>query len=661
MNDHNLKGLKKETSTKATDHHYNDDAISYLEPLEAIRKRPGMYIGSTDSNGLHHLVWEIIDNAVDEGLSGYADEIIITLQKDHVVSVKDNGRGIPTGINQKTKISNVETVLTKTHAGGKFNNHTYKISGGLHGVGATCVNALSSWLETIVWRDGKQYKALFVNGGNTKEKLHVINDNIGTITGTKITWQPDFTILDRVDYDLEKISERLERLSYLNKGITFTLVDQVHNNQKTWFNDLGIKKWVQDLNSHQSSLPFHQTIVVGRKKGKIANKLGEKTAIEIDFAFQYVWNNVAKVFSFCNTIYTNQGGSHEDSFKDGLLKVLRQRLLAEKLIKNPTDLVKTDVINPLTAIVALKYGDPIYEGQIKGKLANNEIRTFIREGVESIFNRFLDEHNEERKLIFERVKREQEERLRLENYKKIERKNFITAFSSLPGKLADCSTKNGEISELYIVEGDSAGGSAKTGREREFQAILPLRGKVLNTERVEINRVKENGEIKNLILAIGCSFGDSLDLTKLRYNKVIIMTDADVDGAHIRVLLLTFFYRYMKPLIINGHLYVAQPPLYKILNGKKNDYVADDKALAVYQQTHLNQKIEISRFKGLGEMSPEQLWETTMNPQNRLLKQITIEDGILADKTFHQLMGDDPHQREIFITNNSQKTQNLDI
>lgn len=345
----------------------------------------------------------------------------------------------------------------------------------------------------------------------------------------------------------------------------------------------------------------------GTKSGTVKNKAEVETAIEIDFAFQYVWNNVPKIFSFCNTIYTSQGGNHEESFKEALLKVLRQRFLDEKIIKNTTDLIKSDVTNPLTAIISLKYGDPIYEGQIKGKLANNEIRSFVRESVEAIFERFLDENNEERKLIFDRVRQEREERIKLENYKKTERKNFISGFQSLPGKLADCSTKNVEISELYIVEGDSAGGSAKSGREREFQAILPLRGKVLNTEKAGLSHVIENVEINNLITAIGCSFGETLDLNKLRYNKIVIMTDADVDGSHIRVLLLTFFYRYMRPLVENGHIYIAQPPLYKVIHGKKSQYIADDRELEEYKLANPNQKFEISRFKGLGEMSPEQL------------------------------------------------------
>ncbi|MDQ0513806.1 DNA gyrase subunit B [Mycoplasmoides fastidiosum] len=639
---------------------YNDDSIDVLEGLEPVRMRPGMYIGSTDVVGLHQMVWEIIDNSVDEAVGGFANEITVTLKPDRFVSVEDNGRGIPVGIKKEFNISTLEVVLTKLHAGGKFNNDSYKVSGGTHGVGASCVTALSTWLEANVYRDGNHYQAVFVDGGNTQQPTKIINQNIGLKTGTKISWRADYSIIEDNEYNPEWIKEKLKRLAYLNKGVKFNFIDENNEENKSWLYEKGIVDWVKELN--QSRNPVEKLIISGEKEGQILNRKEEKVNIKVNIAFQYV-NMIDEpiIYCFSNNIFNDNGGTHDDGFKNGLLKVLRKFMLEEKLIKERADLVKADVFIPLTAIVALYYATPMYQGQTKNRLISPEVSKFVQDVTEEVFERFLNENPADKKVILNRVKEQRESRLRYENFKSVERKNLLNSFASLPGKLADCATKDPEISELYIVEGDSAGGSAKNGREREFQAILPLRGKVLNTERMNVIQTLSNSEIQSLLAAIGCSFKEQFDISKLRYNKIIIMTDADIDGSHIRILLLTFFYRYMRKLIEDGHVYIAQPPLYRVSYVKKNIYLTDDAALEEYKLNNPNANFEVSRFKGLGEMSPEQLWETTMDPSTRTLLRVNVEDAMIADQTFLTLMGNNGEARKEFILKNAKAIKNLDI
>lgn len=644
------------------DHDYTDAAIEHLDALEAIRKRPGMYIGGVGAEGLHHLIWEIIDNSIDEVLAGYATEIVIALKPDHEVCVRDNGRGIPVGWNEKNQMSTVETVLTQNHSGGKFNNQSYKVSGGLHGVGATCVNALSTWLEAVVWRNDKKYQAIFANGGTIVQPLQEIarqpNDNP---TGTQISWRPDFSIFDPNEYDTNLITERLTQLSYLNPKIRFQYVNEVTNENLSWYSEDGIVAWVRDLNTQSERKPIHSTIVTVHGAGQVNSRKQVNNHIEIALAWQFTAAINPMLFSFCNNIQTRNGGSHVEAFYEGLLKSLRPRMVQHKMLKAEADLIKVDVANCLTAIVAIKYAEPSYSGQTKDVLSSSEIKGFIREHTQVWFDRFLDEHPDQTQAILAFVKNERDLRVRNENNKIEIRKSIMGNNAFLPAKLAECSTKNVAISELYIVEGDSAGGSAKSGRDREFQAILPLRGKILNTEKSNMNAIDHNEEIKNLIAAIGCDLGEAFNLARLRYNKIIIMTDADVDGSHIRILLLTFFYRFMPQLIAHGHVYVAQPPLYRLSYGKESVYVANDQALEAYKAKHPNKKFELSRFKGLGEMSPEQLWSTTMDPTVRVLSQISVAQAAIADQMFQDLMGNDPEKRRNFIKANTDLIKNLDI
>lgn len=641
---------------------YTDDAIEHLDALEAIRKRPGMYIGGVDSNGLHHLIWEIIDNSIDEVLAGYATEIVVRLKHNHEVSIRDNGRGIPVGWNEKNNMSTVETVLTQNHSGGKFNNNSYKVSGGLHGVGATCVNALSTWLEAIVWRNNKKYQAIFANGGQIVQSLTEFERDIDdNVTGTQISWRPDFSIFEPNDYDTYLIINRLEQLSYLNPKITFKYFNEVTGDQLNWYSEDGIVAWVRDLNQNSERKPIHDAIITANADGTVKSRKQKDNHIEITIAWQFTSAINPVLYSFCNNIETRSGGSHVDAFYEALLKSLRVRMVQQKMIKSESDLIKVDVANCLTGIVAIKYAEPSYSGQTKDVLSSSEVKGFIRENVQMWFERFLDENSHQTQAILEFVKNERDLRVRSENSKIEIRKSILGNNSFLPAKLAECSTKDIDISELYIVEGDSAGGSAKSGRDREFQAILPLRGKILNTEKSNMNAIDNNEEIKNLIAAIGCNLGEAFNLERLRYNKIIIMTDADVDGSHIRILLLTFFYRFMPDLIHKGHVYVAQPPLYRLSYGKENIYVANDHELEAYKQKNPNKKFEISRFKGLGEMSPEQLWSTTMDPKSRILLQINIEEAVMADQMFQDLMGNDPEKRRDFIKANTDLIKNLDI
>lgn len=639
---------------------YDDDSIRVLEGLKAVRERPGMYVGSSGSKGLHHLIWEILDNSVDEILAGYANTLTIIMKPDNVITIIDNGRGIPTGINKQTKVSNLETVFTILHAGGKFENSTYKMSGGLHGVGATCVNALSKFFEVTVYRGGEEHFARFVNGGNVDVSAKLVNSNAGKKTGTSITWQPDFEILEKNDYDLDLIKERLKTLAYLNQGAKFIYINENTNEKQEYIFANGIKDWVELINKGKQ--PLHEIIHV-KKNGKVKNRKDEFNDITINIAFQYVLDGKTEIFNFCNNISTTAGGTHLESFKDGILTSIRNKAVEAKIVKNPYDIIKTDILNGLCAIVSIYYTNPEYEGQTKGILSNSEIKSFIKDEIFENFNRFLEENPKEKEIILAHIEREFNLRVKLELTKQSERQLAHEGFLSYAGKLADCSIKNVEFSELYIVEGDSAGGSAKSARSREFQAILPIKGKLINVEKNRnLHLILNNTEIKSLISAIGCSHSQNFDLTKLRYNKLILMTDADVDGAHIRVLLLTFIYKYMAPLVEHGHVFIAQPPLYRASSNKDVKYIFDDKELQKFKNKEKGtSNYEINRFKGLGEMSPEQLWETTMNPATRTLLKVEIADLIMAEKTFNKLMGKNVEPRKNFIISNYKNIKNLDI
>ena len=639
---------------------YNSDSIVQLEGLEPVRLRPGMYIGSVDSRGLHHLIWEIVDNSIDEAMAGHAKKIIVKINKDSSFSVTDDGRGIPVGINSKTKKSGVEMVFTELHAGGKFNNNSYSVSGGLHGVGASVVNALSSWLEADIWINSKKYNIRFEKGGAVASPLKEV-DNVEKIEkGTSITFFPDFTIMEKHDWDELSISSRLKQLSYLNKGLEIVFINDLNGSKHEFKNDGGIKTWIEELNSKKE--PLTDNIICGEvsKKIKIQNK-EEHMNIMVELAFQYNKTYNVSIFSFCNNINTTEGGSHEDGFKFAIQKVINTYAINNKYVKDKDDKIsKEDVCEGLTAIISIKHPNPSYEGQTKRKLGGNDIRASVSDLTQMIFEKYLLENPDDADIIIKKCLLAKEARKKSQEVREATRRKSPFESNSLPGKLADCTTKDPEISELYIVEGDSAGGSAKIGRDRFFQAILPLKGKIINVEKAQTTTIFNNNEIIDLITAIGAGVANDFDIEKLRYNKIIIMTDADVDGAHIRILLLTFMFRYMLPLIENGSVFIAQPPLYKFSVGKNIKYAYDDETLDKFKKESEKNKFNIQRYKGLGEMNPNQLWETTMDPTNRLLLKVSIEDAILADTTFSELMGEDVKTRKEFIEINAKYVKNLD-
>ncbi len=640
---------------------YNADSLEVLEGLQPVRVRPGMYIGSTDDKGLHHMIWEIVDNSVDEAMAGFATTVTLTVKKDGAIRVEDDGRGIPVGIIKKTGKSGVETVLTVLHAGGKFDNSSYKVSGGLHGVGASVVNALSSSLKVWVSIDHKEHFMEFKDGGKPMGELK----EIGTSEkehGTIIEFLPDFTIMEKNDWVESRITERLKELAYLNKGITFKFISEVSGDKFEWNFEGGLKEYVMDLNRDKEALI--PDIVYGELEGnaKIPNSpTDESYSIRCEVAFQYnkTYNN--SLHSFCNNINTHEGGTHEEGFRLALTKVFNRFALEWKYMKEGDDkITRDDVVEGLTAIISIKHPNPQYQGQTKGKLGNTEVRQFVNGIVSEIFEKFMLENPEEGKMLVQKVLLAMEARKKSHEAREATRRKSPFESNSLPGKLADCSSRDPSVSEIYIVEGDSAGGSAKTGREREYQAILPLKGKILNVEKAKTDKIFQNDEIIYMITAIGAGVGPEFDINKLRYNKIIIMTDADVDGAHIRILMLTFFYRYMIQLIQNGNVYIAQPPLYKFTIGKTVKYAYSDEELKKIKDELGNARYSIQRYKGLGEMNPEQLWETTMNPENRVLLQVSIDDAIKADRQFSLLMGDDVAPRKDFIEKNAKYVKNID-
>jgi DNA gyrase subunit B len=630
---------------------YDESQIQVLEGLEAVRKRPGMYIGSTGSRGLHHLVWEIVDNSIDEALAGYCDEINITIEKDDTITVTDNGRGIPVGIQEKMGRPAVEVIMTVLHAGGKFGGGGYKVSGGLHGVGASVVNALSSSLEVFVYRDGEIYYQEY-HCGLPSEDLKVIGKT--EKTGTEIHFTPDrdiFTETTMFDYDL--LANRAREVAFLNRGLKIAVIDERENGKTAaYYYEGGIVSYVKHLNRTREVLHEDPIFVEGQRDG-----------ISIEIAMQYNDGFASQLYSFANNIHTHEGGTHELGFRTALTRVVNDYARKNNLFKEPDEkLTGDDVREGLTSIVSIKHPDPQFEGQTKTKLGNSEVRTITDSLFSEKLSTFLYENPAVAKKIIEKGTMASRARLAAKKARELTRRKSALEVSALPGKLADCSTKDASISELYIVEGDSAGGSAKQGRDRHFQAILPLRGKIINVEKARLDKILSNNEIRTIITALGTGIGEEFDISKARYHKIIIMTDADVDGAHIRTLLLTFIYRYMRPLIERGYVYIAQPPLYQIKQGKNIRYTFNDRELnKALKEIPDSPKPSIQRYKGLGEMNPTQLWETTMNPEDRLVLQVNLDDAIEADETFEILMGDKVEPRRSFIQDNAHYVQNLDI
>ncbi|HET7627724.1 MAG TPA: DNA topoisomerase (ATP-hydrolyzing) subunit B [Bacillales bacterium] len=630
---------------------YDESQIQVLEGLEAVRKRPGMYIGSTETRGLHHLVWEIVDNSIDEALADFCDEISITIEPDNSITVSDNGRGIPVGMHEKAGRPALEVIMTVLHAGGKFGGGGYKVSGGLHGVGASVVNALSSQCEVSVHRDGHVYYQEY-HRGVPQGDLRIIGDT--DRTGTTTHFKPDPEIFaETQEYDFETLANRARELAYLNRGLKITIEDKRgEGNKYEYYYEGGIKSYVEHLNRTKEVLHAEPIFLVGQKDG-----------ISLEIAMQYNDSFSCQLYSFANNIHTTEGGTHEVGFRTALTRVINDYARKNKLFKeNDANLTGDDVREGLTAIISIKHPDPQFEGQTKTKLGNGEVRTITDSLFSERLSTFLFEHPAVAKKIVEKGIMASRARMAAKKARELTRRKSALEVSSLPGKLADCSSRDASISELYIVEGDSAGGSAKQGRDRHFQAILPLRGKILNVEKARLDKILSNNEIRTIITALGTSIGEDFDISKARYHKIIIMTDADVDGSHIRTLLLTFFYRYMRPLIENGYVYIAQPPLYKVEQNKKVYYTYSDKELhRMLNELPDAPKPSIQRYKGLGEMNPTQLWETTMDPENRTVLQVNLQDAIEADSIFDILMGDRVEPRREFIQDNAHYVQNLDV
>ncbi|MGQ8966673.1 DNA topoisomerase (ATP-hydrolyzing) subunit B [Bacillus subtilis] len=631
---------------------YDENQIQVLEGLEAVRKRPGMYIGSTNSKGLHHLVWEIVDNSIDEALAGYCTDINIQIEKDNSITVVDNGRGIPVGIHEKMGRPAVEVIMTVLHAGGKFDGSGYKVSGGLHGVGASVVNALSTELDVTVHRDGKIHRQTYKRGVPVTD-LEIIGETDHTGTTTHFVPDPEiFTETTEYDYDL--LANRVRELAFLTKGVNITIEDKREGQERKneYHYEGGIKSYVEYLNRSKEVVHEEPIYIEGEKDG-----------ITVEVALQYNDSYTSNIYSFTNNINTYEGGTHEAGFKTALTRVINDYARKKGLIKeNDPNLSGDDVREGLTAIISIKHPDPQFEGQTKTKLGNSEARTITDTLFSAAMETFMLENPDAAKKIVDKGLMATRARMAAKKARELTRRKSALEISNLPGKLADCSSKDPSISELYIVEGDSAGGSAKQGRDRHFQAILPLRGKILNVEKARLDKILSNNEVRSMITALGTGIGEDFNLEKARYHKVVIMTDADVDGAHIRTLLLTFFYRYMRQIIENGYVYIAQPPLYKVQQGKRVEYAYNDKELEELLKTlPQTPKPGLQRYKGLGEMNATQLWETTMDPSSRTLLQVTLEDAMDADETFEMLMGDKVEPRRNFIEANARYVKNLDI
>ncbi|OPD22778.1 DNA gyrase subunit B [Clostridium botulinum] len=629
---------------------YDESQIQVLEGLEAVRKRPGMYIGSTSLRGLHHLVYEIVDNSIDEALAGFCTHIEVFIHKDNSITVVDDGRGMPVGMHSKVKKPAVEVIMTILHAGGKFGGGGYKVSGGLHGVGASVVNALSEQCNVEVRRDGHIWLQKYERG-IPKTGLDIVGDTEDH--GTKIYFKPDAEIFDELEFEYDTLAQRLRELAFLNKGIKISLTDERYDKQEMFHYEGGLRSFVLYLNRNKEKLHQQPIYVDKNKDGCI-----------VEIAMQYNDGYAENIFSFANNIDTIEGGTHLAGFKSALTRAINDYARKFNYLKDTDkNLSGDDVREGLTAVISVKLTDPQFEGQTKTKLGNSEVRGIVDTIVGESIGSFLEENPNVGKIIIEKGLSASRAREAAKRARELTRRKSILESTSLPGKLADCSSKDPSLCEIYLVEGDSAGGSAKQGRNREFQAILPLKGKIMNVEKQRLDKILASDEIRAMITAFGAGIGKEFNLEKIRYNRIIIMTDADVDGAHIRTLLLTFFYRYMKELVEEGHVYIAQPPLYRIYKAKKELYVYSDKELdeALLELGGKDTNTNIQRYKGLGEMDPEQLWETTMNPEHRTLLQVTIEDAMAADEIFTILMGTKVEPRRDFIENNADKVVNLDI
>ena len=638
----------------ANENNYDSSSIQVLEGLEAVRKRPGMYIGTTSERGLHHLVWEIVDNSIDEALAGYCDDIEVIISKENSITVKDDGRGVPVGIHPKTGKSTVETIFTVLHAGGKFGGGGYKVSGGLHGVGASVVNALSEWLEVRVYKDGNVYFQRFVNGGHPEGDLKIIDTCAKDRTGTTVSFKPDPDIFTETTiFNYETLQQRLRELAFLNKGLRIILMDERQDNKRDEFlYEGGIREYVEMLNKNKS--PIHDTII---------DVTGKDNDISLEVALQYNQSYTSNIYSFVNNITTPEGGTHEEGVRRALTRVLNKYATSSGMLKaNDDPLSGDDVREGLTMIISCKHPNPQFEGQTKTKLGNAEVRSIADKIFSESLERFLMENPAQAKVIVEKAMTAARARVAAKRARELTRRKGDLDVTNFYGKLSDCKSKDATISEIFLVEGDSAGGSALKGRDSMTQAILPLRGKILNVEKARLDKALANEEIRTIITAFGTGIGEDFDLSKLRYHKIIIMTDADVDGSHIRVLLLTLFYRFFRPIVEAGHVYAAQPPLYVIKHGKNIKYVLDEKERDEYLATlSPNTKYDIMRMKGLGEMDAEELNETTMDIHKRTLRQITVEDAVRADEVFSKLMGEEVEPRRQFIEKNAPYAQNLDI
>ncbi|WP_036701245.1 DNA topoisomerase (ATP-hydrolyzing) subunit B [Paenibacillus sp. J14] len=629
---------------------YDESNIQVLEGLEAVRKRPGMYIGSTSVRGLHHLVWEVVDNSIDEALAGYANKISVTVHPDNSVTVEDNGRGIPVGMNEKLQKSTLEVVMTVLHAGGKFGGGGYKVSGGLHGVGVSVVNALSTKVIVEVKRDGHIYQQEY-HRGTPQYDVRVIGDT--TETGTKTTFYPDPEIFTETTvFDYNTLLTRIRELAFLNKGINISLTDERTGQSESFHYEGGIMEYVRFLNQNREVLHEDPIYVEG-----------QRDMIQVEISLQYNDGYTENIFSFANNIHTHEGGTHESGFKSALTRLINDYARKSGMIKeNDSNLTGDDVREGLTAIISVKIPEPQFEGQTKTKLGNSEVRGIVESLFAEKLQEFMDENPSVSRRILEKSLQASRAREAARKARELTRRKSALEVSALPGKLADCSSKDASISELYIVEGDSAGGSAKQGRDRHFQAILPLRGKILNVEKARLDRILGNAEIRAIITALGTGIGEDFDISKARYHKIIIMTDADVDGAHIRTLLLTFFFRYMRKIIEAGYVYIAQPPLFKIERNKVVRYANSEKERdQIIAEFGEGAKVNVQRYKGLGEMNAEQLWETTMDPESRVMQQVSISDAIQADAIFDTLMGDNVEPRREFIHEHAKYVKNLDI
>ena len=650
MEEKDIEEMELSKSTK-----YDASDIQVLEGLEPVRKRPGMYIGSTDENGLHHLVTEVVDNSIDESLAGYCTIIEVVINEDGSCSVIDNGRGIPTGIIAKEGKSAVEVVLTKLHAGGKFGGEGYKISGGLHGVGVSCVNALSKKLTADVYQNGNHYFIEFARG-RSLAPLKVIEKT--NRRGTTITFWPDEEIFETTEFNYDTMKNRFREIAFLNRGLVISIEDKREGREQKEVFEFkgGIVEFVDYLNKNRETLlscPVYINKFNRNEKGEVIN--------EVEACFQFNDGYSETINAYANNINTEEGGTHLEGFRNALTKVINDYAVANKIIKDSEKLSGEDCREGITAVISVKLKEPQFEGQTKTKLGNSEMRTIVYKAIQEEFGDYLDQHPAEAKGLILKCVTAQKARDAARNAREMTRRKGVLESTTLPGKLADCTEKDPSHAEIYLVEGDSAGGTAKQGRDRRFQAILPLRGKILNVEKARLNRILENNEIKSMITAFGTGIGNDFDESKLRYDKIISMTDADVDGAHIRILLLTFLFRFMRPLLEKGHVYSAKPPLYKVTRGQQEKYFYSDKELEEELENFGRKNMSVQRYKGLGEMNAEQLWETTMNPEKRTLIQITMEDAIEADKLFNQLMGEDPELRRQFIEENATLVKDLDI